>query len=345
MDEGNVLGISILDPEVLKATQVILVAVGITAFFLVLDLVIVIETEGLRGLSRVEVFLWIIDTAKSIFMIFSGHAGVKKSSSFLLGCFCLLSIVSCGAELTSGALDITKHARATSFMLHFFAAVFYAVAVYFSRFLWVEAREGSLHDGLKTGSDRGGYTVLGIALPNLQFLKITQRLFTSLGIIICILGSVLIISLDQVLIDAPARMAFACCFITMMSLSYSGYFGVKKSSAGLLACFSCISGVSCTFLLLVTVFAVWTCTAECMVTLVINVGVTGVFGVATSSAWYLRRMVKAGMNENTEPGGSAPRPAQFGITLDTTLDDIEGIAVSPQVPTKNTDDDNSACKA
>mmetsp|Transcript_85543 Transcript_85543/g.242599 ORF Transcript_85543/g.242599 Transcript_85543/m.242599 type:complete len:323 (+) Transcript_85543:162-1130(+) len=313
-DEESVLGISIADPEVLKATQVVLASVGITAFFFALDLISFVEQSRLSTFSAGGAFLWVVDSAKTVFMIFAGHAGVKNSNSKLLCGFFLLSVLSCGVDLVTAAYYMTQPRLAGSVMMHLFAAVFYAIGGHYSRFLWVQARENSLCGSSNGGSVTEGYTMLGIPLMSLQVLKTTQRLFTSLGVIVCILGSVIVVDLEDSILNGELRLIWPISTVVTAGLVWSGYYGVKRASARLLFWFSCVTGFSAMFFTLVSIYTLLACTTECVTLACVLFGTTAVFGIAARSALYLTGQAEAGMILTVARPEETVPPEQFGCT-------------------------------
>merc|ERR1740117_1351577 len=143
----DVLGISISDPEILKATQFLVASISVNAFFLVIDLVNVIEQQGLHGLDNVQIVFWAVDTPIAALMVFSGYVGVKKSNGKLLGTFYYLSVLAITTSIGQAIHDIYAKLRFGEVLLQFLAALFFAAGGHFARFLRDEASRGSLEDG------------------------------------------------------------------------------------------------------------------------------------------------------------------------------------------------------
>jgi len=295
--EEFVLGLAIGDPEVLKAAQFVKTSVGITAFFLVLELVHVLEQRGFVGMSHSEIFLWVLDTLRALAITISGYLGVKFSSRIFLGCFCGISILSSGMALVTTLRDLKQAAPVGLVVLRFFACLFFAMGGYFSWKLFERAKEGSLigGDGSKA-TDKQAYSLLGIPMMDLQVLKATQSVFTSLGIVVCLLGSFVIIGAEGALVHAHFLSLWIFCVLIVVSMSYTAVVGVMRSNRSLLSCFCVISGALFGFFGLGTLMTILSCGRHCLTITIFDLFVVGVFGMALQNAAILRRKVEEGVS-------------------------------------------------
>lgn len=309
--EEFVLGLAIGDPEVLKAAQFVKTSVGITAFFLILELVHVLEQQGLRGLSQSEKFFWVVNTARAVVLTISGYLGVKLSSRTCLGCFCGISILSSGTALVTTLHNLRQAAPVGLVVLRFFACLFFAMGGYFSWKLYERSKEGALigGDGSKA-SDKQAYSLLGIPMMDLQVLKATQSVFTSLGIVVCLLGSFVIVGAEGALVHAHFLSLWLFCVLVVSSMSYTAVAGIMRSNKALLSCFCVISGTLCGFFAVGTLMTILACGHHCLTIIVFDLFVVGVFGVALQNATTLKLKIMEGVSltaiiqvqeETTEP--------------------------------------------
>jgi len=318
--EEFVLGLAIGDPEVLKAAQFVKTSVGITAFFLVIELVHVLEQRGFTGMSQSEIFVWAVDTVREVVIIISGYLGVKLSSRICLGCFCGMSILSSGIAVVSTLKDLKQAAPVGLVVLRFFASVFFAMGGYFSWKLFERAKDGALIGGDGSSVNKDAYSLLGIPMMDLQVLKATQWVFTSLGIVVCLLGSFVIIGFQDALWQGKLTFLWFFCLGVVVSMSYTAVFGIMRSSMSLLACFICLSGSLCTFFIVGTVLTILLCEKlgmHCLTSVIFNLFVVGVFGSALQNATTLRRKIATGVSltatiRDEEEMGTVPA-ARLGV--------------------------------
>jgi len=233
---------------------------------------------------------------RCVFLILTGYFGVKRSSRGLLLCFFLLSLFSCGLVVFSSIYEITtSEIEIGEITLEFFEALYFLVAMHYSRFLWKESRERSLLDAPPDGSlNESGYTMLGINMLDMKVLKATQLLFTSLAIIGSIFGIVIVHDFQGATKDKNALIGWLMCVIFLVSLGYSGYFGVKRSSSNLLCFFSIISGSLGALFFATTTFTAFLCIPSCLAIVMFGYGITGVLWIAVSNAFYLMRKASTG---------------------------------------------------
>jgi len=318
--EESVLGLAIGDPEVLKATQFVLTSVGITAFFLLLELMHVLEQQGLHDLTSLDKFLWAVDTLRAIATTVSGYLGIKWSNRIFLGCFCGVSILSSVMALITSFYDLQHSVPAGFLVLRFFACLFFAMGGYFSWILFQRAKDGALIGGDGSSVNKDAYSLLGIPMMDLQVLKATQWVFTSLGIVVCLLGSFVIIGFQDALWQGKLTFLWFFCLGVVVSMSYTAVFGIMRSSMSLLACFICLSGSLCTFFIVGTVLTILLCEKlgmHCLTSVIFNLFVVGVFGSALQNATTLRRKIATGVSltatiRDEEEMGTVPA-ARLGV--------------------------------
>eukprot|EP00971_Amphidinium_carterae_P344312 6484634-Amphidinium_carterae.1 len=204
-EEENVLGISIADPEILKSTQWVLTSVSITIFFLGIQLFEELDeatkqlgeaAEPQQAVDFLDLFWWLVDTMVQATLVLSGYVGVKRSNRSLLACFWLLSMVSCMESLGEVVEGVISKARVGLITVRACEVIFYGVGVHHGRFLWREAGGRSSLQERSTAS-RSSYNMLGIPVVNLRVLRSTQALFTSVGILSCILGQFIIVTAES----------------------------------------------------------------------------------------------------------------------------------------------------
>lgn len=330
-EDEVVLGIPIGDPEVLKASQFILVCAGITAFFLAIELAQVIEYRSLRDLSRNEAALWVFDTVRAFFLVVSGYAGVKRSSRCLLGSFFVVCIVSCIAGVAQGAYDIGAKKKFGPVAMEFLEASFFVLAAHFSRVLWSQASTGKMLTERPTNSDSASYSLLGLPMTDLKVLRATQMVFTALGIESAIFGSVVVMSAESAITTAGLG-SWLFMVSMLVILMYTGYFGVKRSSAGLLSLFVFMSMVLGGFSLIFAISFAISCGFLCVSFTLFWVGVTLVFIVAARNAQFLRQRAASG----TELTGRRQSEAAHGLPGPEVLGVIEGDGVELAKPSSGT---------
>lgn len=338
VEEEDVLGISTRDPAVLKATQFILSCVGITAFFLVMELVSVLEDQGFAGLSRFEIIWWIFDTAKSFLLIVTGYLGLKRSSSVLLACFFMLSLLS-GLECLAESIYYWYAGDEPGYIvLQVFEAVFFGISMKYARFLWTEARQRSLHEAPPGGtSSKNEYTMLGMQLQDLKVLKATQMVFTSLAVLGSVLGAIVIVGAEIAVSDEHYRTFWSSCLTILLSLALSGYYGVKQSNAGLLLVFVLITGFLLVLFAFFAAVLFLTCTGSgCMTTTTFALGLATVLCIAFKNALFLRRRAAEGerLAELVTVGADddAIQPTQFGVELETASPDtLKYVSKAPEI--------------
>jgi len=313
-DEESVLGIPVCDPDVLKASQFVLVSVGITAFFLVMELSQVAEQRGLRNLSTSEVILRVVDMVRALFMIVSGYVGAKRSNRCLLGLFCMITVLSCLESAGSGVYAIRQHEKAGIVALQFFSSVFFMIAFHYSRFLFVQAGVGALSGMPRRDGAHGQYEMLGVQLLDLKVLKATQMVFTSVGIVVGILGSFVIVGAESAFSSSNVRGFWLICLGICLSMMYTSYFGVKRSNIALLSCFVTISGALCSLSVVFTLVAVMACGTLCLSFVLFWAGVSVVFGVALKNAQFLRSRANTGvvLTAPCQTDSAGPAAVQIG---------------------------------
>mmetsp|Transcript_64300 Transcript_64300/g.182586 ORF Transcript_64300/g.182586 Transcript_64300/m.182586 type:complete len:330 (-) Transcript_64300:59-1048(-) len=319
-EEESVLGISIGDPEVLKATQFVLTSVGISAFFLVLELVTIIDDRGLHSLDRNEAIWWAVDTARAVIMTGSGYFGVRRSSRLLLGCFCTICAFSVAASLIGAVADILHGQKAGIVVLRAFASLFFAVGGYFSSFLFRQAGEGTLLG--QRGGVKSSYVLLGMPMMDLQVLKATQSLLTSLGIAVCLLGSFIIVGAEGAVGHGALLGAWLFSLGVVVSMSYTAICGVRRSSAALLGCFCCITGFLSLFFGSVTIVTAMACGKHCLAALSFDLFVVLVFGTAFRSGRTLKQKVTDGVSLTAVPRDEVP-PVPIGACAPGAAAEVE----------------------
>eukprot|EP00929_Paragymnodinium_shiwhaense_P091648 TRINITY_DN51551_c0_g1_i2.p1 TRINITY_DN51551_c0_g1~~TRINITY_DN51551_c0_g1_i2.p1 ORF type:complete len:367 (-),score=82.21 TRINITY_DN51551_c0_g1_i2:498-1598(-) len=332
-DEEEVLGISIADPEVLKATQFVLVSVGITAFFLALELVHVIETQGAKELHGLEAVLWVLDMLRAAVMVGSGYAGVKRSDRSLLGLFYFLCCISFVWSVGSAVVDLAESATPELIVLQSFEALFFLIGSVYSRFLWREAEKRSLQAGSVEGEDSKGYSLLGIPMMDLKVLKATQLVFTALGIIFCVLGSAVVVGAKNAIANrGSSREFWFFCIGLLTSMTGSGYYGVKRSSTVLLSIFFGISVSLFMLFALGTFMTLLSCSEECLTMLFMLTGIDGVLLVAAKGSWYLRDKAAQGtvLTAPRKHRTSAVPATSVGTAMQ--LEDLEMVAGAGPLP-------------
>jgi len=316
--EEEVFGISITDPDVLKATQFVLVCVGITAFFLSVELVAVVEHHGLNDFSRFEVIWWTFDMVRCSLLILSGYLGVKKSSRGVLLLFFVLSLVSSIESIAEAIYDIIVEDEAGLVTLQFCESAYFLVAMYYARFLWKRARERSLQDAPSDESSVPlSYSLLGIEMMDIKVLKATQMVFTSLAIVGSILGSFVVRGAEGAATDSSFRVAWLSCVALLLSLGFSGYYGVKKSNPKLLNFFASLSGTLFGLFVIISLLTATACGGQCMTAVFFGFGIAGILGVATKNAIFLKTKALEG-TILTAPVSESPAgvaPTQFGVEM------------------------------
>jgi len=295
--EEFVLGLAIGDPEVLKAAQFVQTSVGITGFFLILELVHVLEQQGFQGMSHFDIFLWVVETSRAVVITISGYLGMKFSSQTFLGCFCGISIVSSGVALLTSFSDMWHGAAVGFVVLRFFACLFYAMGGYFSFKLFQRAKMGDLIGcGGSNATDTQAYSLLGIPMIDMQVLKATQLVFTSLGIVVCLLGSFVIVGAEGALVHASLLPLWMFCVLVVLSMSYTAVAGVVNSNKALLSFFCIISGSLSGVFGIGTVTTMMTCGIHCLTTTIFDFFVVGVFSTAVHNAAILRKKLVEGVS-------------------------------------------------
>eukprot|EP00927_Polykrikos_kofoidii_P007312 TRINITY_DN12994_c0_g1_i1.p1 TRINITY_DN12994_c0_g1~~TRINITY_DN12994_c0_g1_i1.p1 ORF type:complete len:364 (-),score=53.76 TRINITY_DN12994_c0_g1_i1:362-1453(-) len=329
VEEEDVLGIPISDPRVLKATQFVLVSVGITAFYFILDVSYVVQRRGFGGFTRYETLLVLIEISRNFALIVSGYVGVKRSSRFLLGAFVLLCLLACALSLifSSYAFWIADPPEPVgNFVLEILQAAFFAVGAYHCGFLFRECKYGSLQIARDSGATSdSNYSLLGIQMMDLKVLKATQIVFTSLGIMICIFGSVLVVGAEGALSHANIREGWFLCFGIVMFMGCAGYCGVKKSSPTLLSLFFLASCVFASLFMLGFLLIGIACPFACSSAVVFCAGLTIVFAFAAKGSWFLRSKALSGSGLTTcVVFGDNVAPTQLGTELnDLPCGDME----------------------
>lgn len=281
----------------LKATQFVLTSVGISAFFLLIELMHVLEAQGLHDMTNLDLFLWVIDTLRAVVITVSGYLGIKWSNRNFLGCFCAVSILSSVMALITAFADFMHSAPVGFLVLRVFACLFFAIGGYFSWLLFQRAKDGTLiGGGGSSASNKDAYSLLGIPMMDLQVLKATQWVFTSLGIVVCLLGSFVIIGFQGALLEGKFTFLWFFCLGVVGSMSYTAVIGIMRSSAGLLSCFMCLSGSLCCFFGFGTVITIVTCGLHCLTSTIFDLFVVSVFASALHNATILRRKIKEGVS-------------------------------------------------
>merc|ERR1740123_527449 len=248
-------------------------------------------------MTQLDIFFWVVDTLRAAAITLSGYLGIKLSSRIFLGCFCGISILSSGMALFTTLRDLKRAAPVGLVVLRFFASLFFAMGGYFSWVLFERAKEGALigNSGGKA-TDKQAYSLLGIPMMDLQVLKATQTVFTSLGIVVCLLGSFVIVGAEGALVHAYFLSLWIFCLLVVVSMSYTAVVGVMRSNKALLGCFCAISGSLCAFFGLGTVLTLLTCGRHCLTTTIFDLFVVGVFGVALQNATILKKKVLEGVS-------------------------------------------------
>jgi hypothetical protein len=259
-----------------------------------------------------------------VLLAFSGYFGVKRSSRALLLGFFIVALVSCIESILEAIYDIYVQDPVGFVTLSFCEALFFIVAMHYARFLWKTSRERDLPEAPPDGFDASaGYSLLGMRMLDIKVLKATQLLFTSLAIVASIFGSIVIRGAEGALGSEGWRAGWLIMFGTIVSLVFSGYFGVNNSNAGLLFCFSAIS---CTLLIMFGIISVLTalsCYGEgCWTIVFFGLGLTTILGIAIKNANFLTDRIKGG-TILTAPVTNQPahdvEPTRFG----TELADVE----------------------
>mmetsp|Transcript_71644 Transcript_71644/g.171243 ORF Transcript_71644/g.171243 Transcript_71644/m.171243 type:complete len:398 (+) Transcript_71644:150-1343(+) len=238
-DEESVFGVSIADPEILKATQWVLTSVSITFFFLGLQLLQEIEEQEEEvSFSNSEMLWWAIDTCVQFTLVLSGYTGVKRSSRPQLALFWVLSFVSCIESVFEAVIGWLGRETSGLIAIKVCEAIFYAIGVHYGRYLWREAGGRSSLHSREAAPLRSSYNMLGIPIVNLRVLRATQSLFTSLGIVCCILGQIVLANAQDALrYKGDAFWSWLICVAALVLMFVSGYFGVRWSSFMLLTIF------------------------------------------------------------------------------------------------------------
>merc|ERR1719356_1609082 len=118
---------------------------------------------------------------------------------------------------------------------------------------------------------------------DLKVLKATQNVFTSLGISMGIFGTTVIVGAESAISNESFRTFWVTCLCLIVSMAYTGYFGVKYSKVQLLACFSAINAVLCCLASVTAAFVVLFCGFKCTSMAVFWIGVTMVWFSAMKS--------------------------------------------------------------
>jgi len=295
--QESVLGLAIGDPEVLKATQFVLTSVGITAFFLLLELMHVLEQQGLHDMTHLDILLWAVDTLRALAITVSGYLGIKWSNRIFLGSFCAVSILSSVMALITSISDLRQSVPAGFLVLRFFACLFFAMGGYFSWMLFQRAKDGALIGGGGNAAvNKDAYHLLGIPMMDLQVLKATQWVFTSLGVVVCMLGSFVIVGFQDALWKGKFTYLWFFCLGVVASMSYTAVFAVMRSNSALLSCFICLSGSLGTFFVSGTVITILLCGLRCLTSMIFDLFMVGVFGSALQNAMILRRKLAEGVS-------------------------------------------------
>lgn len=314
----EIMGIAVLDPDILKATQFVMVTVGISAFFLLVQLTATFERTGLPGFSTWQVAWWVMDMMIMILLVFFGYVGVKRSSRCFLAVFFLLSFVAFVEDLVEACFALEAHVVAGDVALQFIQAVYFVIGMHYARYLWKEAGRRPLHEAAPTGQPSNGYTMMGINMLDLKVLKSTQLVFTSIAIVGSVFGSWIIVSAQPMLTDESSRGFWLVSVTLFVGWVLSGYFGIRKSSPGLLRCFSRLALVFCFFFAASFALGVMVCFAYCWTQSVLGLGITAAFFVAWRHSLYLKDKAVSGVvltapvANGASAGVTAPVAIQMG---------------------------------
>jgi len=297
-EAADVFGISIADPDVLKATQFVLTATGINLFVLVMELLSAFEEHGIRSTGAVMALIWVLDVVRCTLLVFSGYKGIRRSDGFLLGCFCCISVASGFIAVACSIFELFAGPKGVSISLAAWyamnSAFFFAMA-YASWFLRAMVADGSLLT--QRSQTTNTYSLFGIEMMDMKVLKMTQTLFISLGIVVFILGSIVVAGVEPALRAKGFGHAWLLWIASITGLlMVSGYYGVKRSSERLLCCFSCISGslfFCFTFMLVMTLII---CAGyRCPTAAVFCFGMSGLLYTAMRNSILLRRKALEGV--------------------------------------------------
>jgi len=294
MEEDEVvLGIPMTDPGVLKATQFVMSAVGVTAYFLVMDLIEIADLKSfyLGAQTTFHTAFKAIGLTRAVLLVFTGYFGIKWSNVCLIGSFVALSLFGFLEMVVVGGYFAYLHEDVGSVLLCCFEAAFFLVAVHYSYFLFSEARVGSLQKA-RPSKNSLEYTLLGIPVMDMKVLKATQRLFTSIGIIGSILGFQVLLSAETVVKDMSSSGFWFVTITIVLSLGLSGYYGVKRSNYNLLSLFCCITIGLLAFSILTSLLSFIACivfeSKGCISVLSFLISFMLVLLLAIKNALYLR---------------------------------------------------------
>jgi len=139
--------------------------------------------------------------------------------------------------------------------------------------------------------------VLGMPLMDIKIVKATQMVFTSLGIIISVLGVVVIVGAGDAMTDSQFRIFWLILVSIVISLAWSGYYGVRRSNPALLGCFCHICAVLMAMFGMMSFMVMMAAgTTAPLSAMVFLFGVTGVFWLALQNAWFLREKSLSGVS-------------------------------------------------
>lgn len=326
----DVLGISMLDPDILKATQFVMVTVFTTLFFLVVQLTATFERSGFADFTKIEIAWWIVDVTIMSCLTCFGYFGVKRSNRSFLAAFFFLSFLAFVENVVEGAYIFSSDQTEVvgEVVLCCMQALYFVLGMHYSRYLWREAGRRSLNEAAPgTGSQTTAYSLMGIHMLDMKVLKATQRVFTSIAIVASVFGSWLIAIAQPMLTDESSRPAWLIIMGLFLFWIFSGYFGVRLSRAGLLRCFSSVALVFSSFFGFFFVVGLFYCPVYCKTQAVLFFGIALAFGVAWRSSIYLKDQACAGV-VLTKPitsypieGDSVtvPGPVQVGVPAELEL--------------------------
>lgn len=154
-------------------------------------------------------------------------------------------------------------------------------------------------------------------MMDIKVLKATQMVFTSLAIVGSILGSFVVRGAEGAATDSSFRVAWLSCVALLLSLGFSGYYGVKTSSPKLLGFFASLSGTLFGLFMIISMLTATACGGGCMTAVFFGFGIAGILGVATKNAVFLKTKALDG-TILTAPVSESPAvvaPTQFGVEM------------------------------
>jgi hypothetical protein len=312
-------GIAIGDPSTLKAVQILISLIGLVGFFLAIQLTELLSAQDVPPLA------WIYGVAHLSALVGSGYAGVRRSSRPLLLVFGVLAGVIGLLLFLFLVLWIMKgRASVEGIVIQSMEVLAFATMVYYAKVLHAKAAHGSLL------TSRGGlasqeYELLGLPMMDIAVFRATLVLFTSLAITFAVFGTLAVLMFEAAIFGDHTPFAVRVTYLGFVSmwltLTLSAYFGVKRSSSGLLGLHVCLAASLAGLFTFEVSLLLLLCGIQCSQAAVIAAAFAFVFASSSYSASVLRGKVYSGVNlTQLTPSTDGPESNVVGRTVvDVTL--------------------------